>query len=282
MKKVIVSLLVILLCLGLVITGCAKKEEPAPTPAPAPAPQAQAPADDSWERVKAAGKLVAGLDDAYPPMGYRNDKDELIGFDIDMGKEIGKRIGVEIVWQPAVWDSIIPSIKAEKFDIIISGMNITEERLKEVNFAGPYGKAGQAIIVSSKNNDIKSLKDIKAGKLGTQSGSTGYTYAKANGFADDQMKLYKEFPLAFKDLEIGRIDAVLVDAFNVKSFLDKQPGAFKVTGDIIGDDAIGIAVRKEDKALMEELNKAVEALIKDGTLKTLSEKWCGMDITAGL
>ena len=278
MKKFILGLFVVLLCLSLVFTGCAKKPEAPQTPAP----QSQTPADDSWNRVKKDGKIVAGLDDAYPPMGYRNDKGELIGFDIDMGKEISKRIGVEIVWQPAVWDTIIPSITAKKFDIIISGMNITEERLKEVNFAGPYGKAGQALIVKTGNTAITSLKDVKPDKLGTQSGSTGYDYAKANGFADDKMKLYKEFPLAFKDLEIGRIDAVLVDAFNVKAFLDKMPGVFKTAGEVMGDDAVGIAVRKEDKALMEELNKAIAAMVKDGTLKALSEKWCGMDITAGL
>lgn len=280
MKKVIISLMVVLLCASLLFTGCNKSPEQAQQPAPDQ--QSQPAADDSWDRVKKEGKLVVGLDDAYPPMGYRDDKGELIGFDIDMGSEISKRLGIEIVWQPAVWDTIVASIKAKKFDVIISGMNITEERLKEVNFAGPYGKAGQAIIVKSDNTAINSLKDVKPGMLGTQSGSTGYNYAKENGFADDQMKLYKEFPLAFKDLEIGRIDAVLVDAFNVKAFLDKQPGTFKVTGDIIGDDAIGIAVRKEDKALMDELNKVIDELIKDGTLKTLSEKWCGMDITAGL
>lgn len=277
MKKTLIALFIVLLSVSLIFGGCGKKAEPAQSQN-----QNQPAEENSWERVKKAGKIVAGLDDAYPPMGYRDEQGNLIGFDIDMAKEISKRIGVEIVWQPTVWDTVIPSLKAKKFDIIISGMNITEERLKEVNFAGPYGKAGQAIIVRADNNTIKTLADVKPGRLGTQSGSTGYTYAISNGFKDDQMKLYKEFPLAFKDLEIGRIDAVLVDAFNVKAFLDKQPGVFKATGEILGDDAIGIAVRKEDKELLDELNKAIESMKQDGTLKALSEKWLDMDITKGL
>jgi len=277
MKKTLIALFIVLLSVSLIFGGCGQKAEPAQSQN-----QSQPAEENSWERVKKAGKIVAGLDDAYPPMGYRDEQGNLIGFDIDMAKEISKRIGVEIVWQPTVWDTVIPSLKAKKFDIIISGMNITEERLKEVNFAGPYGKAGQAIIVRADDNTIKTLADVKPGRLGTQSGSTGYTYAIANGFKDDQMKLYKEFPLAFKDLEIGRIDAVLVDAFNVKAFLDKQPGVFKATGEILGDDAIGIAVRKEDKELLDELNKAIDSMKQDGTLKALSEKWLDMDITKGL
>ncbi len=284
LRKSLLVTLILLLGLSLIFTGCGKKEEPKaqPQPAPAPAPAPQPAAENSLERVKKAGKIVAGLDDAYPPMGFRNEKGELIGFDIDMAKEISKRIGVEIVWQPTVWDTVVASLKAKKFDVIISGMNITEKRLAEVNFAGPYGKAGQALVVKASNNTIKTIKDVKPGKLGTQSGSTGYEYAKKNGFADDQMKLYKEFPLAFNDLAIGRIDAIIIDAFAVKTYLDKKPGAFKQVGDIMGDEKIGIAVRKEDKELLEALNKAIDEMKKDGTLTKISEKWLGFDITKGI
>lgn len=278
LRKSLMVALIFLLGLSLIFTGCGK-EEPKKEPQPAPAPAPQPAAENSLERVKKAGKIVAGLDDAYPPMGFRNEKGELVGFDIDMAKEISKRIGVEIVWQPTVWDTVVASLKAKKFDVIISGMNITKERLLEVDFAGPYGKAGQALVVKASNNTIKSLKDVKPGKLGTQSGSTGYKYAKEAGFADDQLKLYKEFPLAFSDLSSGRIDAVIIDAFAVKSYLDKKPGTFKQVGEIMGDEKIGIAVRKEDKELLEALNKAIDEMKKDGTLRNISEKWLGFDIS---
>lgn len=269
MKRKVISLfLIMLLSLSLVVVGCGKEEAATEL--------------TDWAKIEDAGKIVVGLDDAYPPMGYRDENDELIGFDIDMGNEIAKRLGVEIEWKPAVWESIIPSLYAKKFDIIISGMTITDERLEEVNFAGPYGAAGQAIIVKADNDKIKTITDIEKGRLGTQSGSTGYECAKANDFTDDDMKLYKEFPLAFNDLEIGRIDAIIIDSFNVKPYLDSKPGVFKHVGELIGDERIGIAVCKEDKELLDKLNGVLEEMKEDGTLKDISMKWLDMDITERL
>jgi len=279
MKKTMVALLIVLLSISLIFGGCGKKAEPAPQP------QAQQPApENSLDRVKKAGKIVAGLDDAFPPMGFRDDKGNLTGFDIEMGKELSKKLGVEITWQPTVWDTVVASLKGKKFDIIISGMNITKERLAEVNFAGPYGKAGQILIVKANNEKITSIKDVKPGKLGTQAGSTGHKIANNEGFKDDQLKLYKEYPLAFNDLAIGRIDAIVCDAFAIKTYVDKKPGTFKQVGEQMGgeDAMIGIAIRKEDKELLEALNKAIDELKKDGTLAALSQKWMGFDMTKDL
>lgn len=278
MKKTMVILFILVLSFSLIFAGCGKKAEPTPQP------QAQPAGENSWDKIKKSGKLVAGLDDAFPPMGFRNDKGELAGFDIDLGKELSKKIGIEITWQPTVWDTVVASLKGKKFDVIISGMNITKERLAEVNFAGPYGKAGQILIVKANNDKINSIKDVTPGKLGTQAGSTGHKVANNAGFKDEQMKLYKEYPLAFNDLEIGRIDAIVCDAFAIKTYVEKKPGAFKQVGEQMGgeDAMIGIAVRKEDKELMEALNKAIEELKKDGTLAALSEKWLGFDMTKDL
>lgn len=278
MKKSLVALFIIVLSFSLIFAGCGKKAEPAPQPQAQPAPE------NSWDKIKKSGKLVAGLDDAFPPMGFRDEKGQLAGFDIEMGKEIGKKLGVEITWQPTVWDTVVASLKGKKFDVIISGMNITKERLAEVNFAGPYGKAGQILIVKANNDKITSIKDVKPGKLGTQAGSTGNKVANDAGFKDDQMKLYKEYPLAFNDLAIGRIDAIVCDAFAIKTYTDKKPGTFKQVGEQMGgDDAlIGIAVRKEDKEIQEALNKAIDELRKDGTLSALSLKWLGFDMVKDL
>lgn len=280
-KKICTILFIMALSTSLVLTGCGQKQAAAD-----PANQGETPpaAENSWDRVKNAGKIVAGLDDAFPPMGFRNDKGELTGFDIEMGKELSKKLGLEIVWQPTVWDTVVPSLQAKKFDIIISGMNITAERKEEVNFAGPYGIAGQILVVKADNNTIQSIKDVKPGKLGTQSGSTGHKVANTEGFKDEQLKLYKEYPLAFNDLTIGRIDAIVCDAFAIKTYLDKKPGAFKKVGEDMGGDDIyvGIAVRKEDKELLDALNTAITELKNDGTLSRLSEKWMGFDMTEGL
>lgn len=277
LKKVSVLFLVVMLCLSLVTVGCGKSEAPAE-------PAGQSAGDGSLDRVKKAGKIVAGLDDAFPPMGFRDEKGELTGFDIEFGKELSKKMGIEITWQPTVWDTVVASLKGKKFDVIISGMNITKERQAEVNFAGPYAKIGQILVVQAKNDAITSLKDVAKGRVGTQAGSTAHKILNNEGFTDDQIKLYKEYPLCFNDLEIGRIDAVVCDGFAIKTYTDKRPGAFKQVGEQMGveDAAVGVAVRKEDKELLEALNKAIDELLKDGTLSKISEKWIGFDITKDL
>ncbi|MGI6226415.1 MAG: substrate-binding periplasmic protein [Peptococcales bacterium] len=285
-RKSLLLILVVLLGLALVVTGCSKKEEPKnEQPQQEPNQAEQSTGDGSWERVQKAGKIVVGLDDGYPPMGYRDENGKLIGFDIDMGNEIGKRIGIEMEWMPAEWNSIVPSILAKRFDVIISGMNMWEERKKQVNFAGPYGVSGQVILVENDNNDeIKTLEDLKGKVVGTQLGSTGEKELRAVGFTEKDMKLYDKFPQAFTDLDNGRVYAIVIDGFSSPEWI--KTGKYKRVGDIIGADdkeaVIGIAVRKEDKELLDKLNEALDSMKEDGTLTELSMKWIGYDITEGL
>ena len=139
MKK-IKALLAILLMASLVLAGCGgnnKVEEKKITW------EATVSGDGSLERVQKAGKLTIGLDDSYPPMGFRDPAtNEIIGFDIDMAKLIGEKLGVEVELVPSDWNAIVPSLQTEKFDVIVSGMNMWDERIKEVNFV-PYGEADQ-------------------------------------------------------------------------------------------------------------------------------------------
>jgi len=284
-RKSILWVLVVLVGLALLVTGCAKKEEPqVEQPKEEPKQEAKEEGDGSWERVKQAGKIVAGLDDNYPPMGYRNEKGELIGFDIDMGKEMSKRLGVEIVWQPTAWDGVVGALKAKKFDVIISGMTITEERLKEVNFAGPYIFAAQGVCVQEKNDTIKTNADLKGKVIATQNGSTGYKVAEdlLNKGQIKEIKGYNDYAMAFQDLKIGRVDAVISDNYVIASYIKNMPGEFKMTGELFAEETNGIAVRKEDKELYDKLNQVITDMIQDGTLAQISEKWLGGDATAKL
>ena len=265
--------MIFLVTVSLLLTACGGG-------APAPAKQ-----QTTWERVQAEKKLVAGLDDNYPPMGYRNEKNELIGFDIEMGAELGKRLGgIEIVWQPTAWDGVIASLQAKKFDVIISGMTITEERAKQVDFAGPYIHAAQAIAVKASNEAIKTNADLAGKIVGTQNGSAGLKVAEELnakiGFKE--IKGYSDYGLAFQDLKIGRIDAIIADNYVIAGFLANMEGEFKFTGELLAEETQGIAVRKEDRDLYEAINKALEDMILDGTMKALSEKWLGGDVTEKL
>lgn len=270
MKKKIVLTIILVAMFSLVLTACGGDKKTAE--------------QNTWEKIQAEGKMVAGLDDNYPPMGYRNEKNELIGFDIEMGKELGKRLGVTIDWQPTAWDGIIPSLKAKKFDVIISGMTLTEERMKEVDFAGPYIQASQALVVKEGNVEIMEAADLKGKIVGTQNGSTGLKVAeeldKEIGFAE--IKGYSDYALVFQDLKIGRLDAVIADNYVAAGYIKNMPGEFKFTGDEFSEETNGIAIRKEDKELYEAINTALEDMIVDGTIGKLAEEWLGGDVTAEL
>ncbi|MGI6605280.1 MAG: amino acid ABC transporter substrate-binding protein [Firmicutes bacterium] len=280
-------LTVALLLLALVVTsvlasGCSQPQPQQPEPAGEdPAQKAQAPADDSWERVKAAGKLVAGLDDAFAPFGFRDDKNNIVGFDIDLGNKMAERLGIKMEWQPAQWSGIVMSLKTKKFDVIWSGMSITPERAAEVNFTDPYIGAAQIIITKADNKDINSKEDLAGKVVGTQLGSTGEVAAKkVEGLKE--LKAFDIFPDAINDLNTGRLDAVVIDDITARYYLQEKPGAFRILDDILSYEPMGIAVRKEDTSLLETINNEIKAMIADGTYAEISEKWFGEDMSKNL
>lgn len=249
--------------------------------------------DGSFDRVKEAGKITVGLDDAYPPMGYRDtETNEIIGFDIDMANAISEKLGVPFEFVPADWNAIVPSLQTEKFDVIISGMNMWDERIAEINFV-PYGEAGQYVLVRKDagiTEDITSLDYFEERKIGTQLGSTAAKELMAAGFTEGtNLTLYKTFPEITVDLDNGRIDALAIDSFGSSELLksgeyDKvlelEQGADVEEGSSAA--LIGIGIRKTDGDLQLALQKAVDELLVDGTLAELSIKWIGSDITEPL
>lgn len=275
-RQKIVWPILVFLVLALVVTACGqqpvseKPKEPAKE-----APKAEAPkGDGSLARVKAAGKILVGTDDTYPPFEFRDDKNQLIGFDVDLMNEIAKRLGVKAEFVPTAWDGIIPSLEAKKFDAIISGMNITEERQKAVNFSQPYVAAGQVIVVRKDNNTIKKLEDLVGKVVAVQIGTTNEEEAKKiKGIK--QVKTFNTFVDAFTDVANKRSDATIADEPVGKYYLTQKPDVFKIVGDAFARAPMGIAVRKEDKELLDAINKALADMKKDGTFATISKKWFG-------
>ncbi|GFO54873.1 amino acid ABC transporter substrate-binding protein [Geomonas sp. Red276] len=236
-------------------------------------------ADGSFNRAKSAGKIVIGLDDAFPPMGYRDDKGKLIGFDIDAAEEVGKRLGIKIEWQPTAWDGVIHSLNAKKFDCIWNGMTITDERAKEVAFTKPYIMDGQIAVVRFKDKRFKSLKDLKKVKVGAQKGSSALSAVKKLPTAPAELKEYEDNPKALLDLEAARIDVVVMDNVTGRDFIAKRPGQFKVLPGFISKEPFGVAFRKEDTALRTKVQQTLDKMVKDGTMAKISRKWFAEDIT---
>lgn len=236
-------------------------------------------ADDSWKTVQAKGELVIGLDDAFPPMGFRTDDGELVGFDIDAAEEAGRRLGIKIVWQPTAWEGVINSLNSKKFDAIWNGMTITEERAKQVLFTKPYMMDGQIALVRMNEKDLKELKDLGGKQVGVQAGSSAVEAAKSLPVPAAAIREYDDNPKAFLDLESGRLNAIVVDNLSGLYFTAAQPGKFKSLPGFITKEPFGVAFRMHDVALRDKVQGAIDAMIADGTMAKISIKWFGEDIT---
>lgn len=227
------------------------------------------------DRVKSAGKITIGLDDSYPPMEYRDEQNKLVGFDIDLGNAIGKKLGVTIDWLPTAWDGILPSLQSKKFDMILSSLSITDERKKSIGFSEPYIQGGPIIITKKGNTSIKSDTDLNGKVVGVQLGSTGEDAAKAiTGIKE--LKKYDKITEALQDLAAGRTEAVVADDQVGRYYVGLAADQYVVAAKM-HDEPFGIGFRKEDQPLNDAVQKAINDLKADGTLSKISMKWFKTD-----
>nr|WP_243276920.1 transporter substrate-binding domain-containing protein [Desulfallas sp. Bu1-1] len=256
---------------------------------PADKPGEQAASGDAekttWQLIQEKGVMTVGLDDTFRPMGFRDEKGELVGFDIDMGKELEKRLGIKLEWIPTDWSGVTGALNSKKFDVVINGMSITEERKKVIDFSIPYVNASIGMAVKIDNNDIKTKEDLKGKTVATQAGSSGYEACKElvkEGIIDEsKIKQYNQYPEAFQDLALGRVDAVVVDVTTAGDFVSKKPDTYKIVEEPLVEDFYAIGLRKEDKDLKEVLDKTLREMMEDGTLSAISQKWFdGKDMIA--
>lgn len=228
-------------------------------------------------------KLVLGFDDTFVPMGFKDDKGEIVGFDIDLAKEVSKRINKKITFQAIDWSMKESELNSGKIDLIWNGYSITKEREEKVSFTRPYLDNRQVIITLA-DSKISSKADLKGMKVGAQNQSSAVDAVNKEtellkSFKDGKVYTFETNNEALMDLEAKRIDAVVADEVLARYYISKK-GAdkYKILKDDFGSEAYGVGVRKSDKALLEELNKAFDDMKKDGTAKKISEKWFGQDI----
>lgn len=245
-------------------------------------------ADESWTKVEKAGKLVLGLDDAFPPMGYVDTKTgELVGFDIDLAKEACKRLNIELKTQPIDWDSKTAELNNGNIDCLWNGFSKTDEREKEFSLSIPYMKNEQIILVKTDSN-YQGLESLAGKTIGVQSDSSAEVALNGN---EDFKKTLKsvvqidDYSKAVMELQNGTIDAISIDEVVARYYLTNNPNAYKVLQDKDGKDAslatedYVVGFRKADSALTEKINGVLKEMASDGTMATISQKWFGEDVT---
>lgn len=232
--------------------------------------------EDSLARVQRSGTLVVGFCAAYPPFESRNDiSGELEGFDIDLAKALAAELGLKLELHDAEWQGLIPSLNKGDFDVLITGMNVTEERAKNVDFTEPYYQLQDVVVVRQDNIDISSTDDLRGKLVGVQIGTASELRAARaeteHGFAE--LRRYNYNPEAFLDLEHGRIDAVVVGKPYAVTAL-KEPRGLKIAAPLDSDVShIAIVVRKNSPSLTEALNKGLASLKENGKLNSIEAKW---------
>ncbi len=264
-----VSLLLAALVASTFLIACGKKEEPAAAAAPAPAPAPAAPA-----------AIVIGLDDHFPPMGFRDEKNDIVGFDIDLAKEAGKRLGVEVTFKPIDWSAKEAELNGKRIDVLWNGLTITEERKANILFTKPYLENRQIIVVPEKSA-INTKAELKDKVVGVQDGSSAVDAVNKEAETAKGLKELKKFSdnvTALMDLSAGRLDAIVVDEIVGRYYVAKKPGEYRVLEENFGTEDFGVGVRKDDTALMARIDKALDDMKADGSAATISTKWFGKDI----
>lgn len=259
MKK-IMSIILTVTMAGALLVGCGQKQEKL----------------NSLEEVQKMGKLTIGLDDSYPPMEFRDSKNDLVGFDVDLGNEIGKKLGVQTEYITTDFNGILLALTSSKFNIILSGMSITDKRKESIDFSDTYVIGGQVVSIKQGNTSIKNFEDLKGKVVACQLGSTGDSTASSmEGLKE--VKKYDKITEAFQELSSERVDAVIMDAQVGGYYISKKPGEYGVLKGMISEEPMGIGFKKGDKELRAAIQNALDELKSDGTLSKLSEKWFGFD-----
>ncbi len=223
------------------------------------------------DEIKKRGYIIMGTEATYPPFEFVDQKTkEIVGFDVDIAREVAKKLGVKLVIKDIAFDGLIPALLAKKIDFIVAAMTITEERKKMVDFSDPYFTAGQVIVVRKVDTfRPKSYEDLVGHKVAVQQGTTAdLALSKVKGV---ELVRFTRFTDAFLELSLGRVDAVVLDSAPAEAYVKFNP-TLMISSPVLSEEKFGIAVRKEDKDLLEVVNQVLKDL-KTSPYDRLINKW---------
>lgn len=275
-KRIFAALLAAAMSLS-VLAGCSQGASPSGS-RPQSSSGSQPPAD-LLAQIQQKGEIVIAMEGTWSPWTYHDEDNLLVGYDVEVGQQIAEKLGVKATFVEGEWDGLLAGLEAGRYDLMINGVNVTQERAEKYDFSIPYAFERTAVIVREDNEDIQAMEDLAGKRTANTITSTYAALAEQYGAevtgVDD---LNQTFELLFS----GRIDATLNAEVSYYDYMRAHPDAgIKITCLDEGTIQTAIPVRKgeETASLLEAVNTALEELSQDGTLTELSEKYFGVDIS---
>ena len=237
------------------LTGCSSKEV------------------SDLDYIKENGKIVMGLDDSFPPMGFRDEQGNIVGYDVDLAKEVAKRMDLELILQPIDWATKELELENKNIDVIWNGFSYTEERAAALTLSDPYMQNTQVVMVLEGSN-IKTLSDLKGKKVAVQDGSSAQNALKADEdlYAAITPVDFKDNMTASLDVKNGNVDALAIDSVVAKYYMSKNPG-FRLLDQTLAPEDYVIGFRKGDVKFQAEVDRILDEMEKDGTMKQIQANW---------
>lgn len=257
MKKIVIILSLISIFM---ISACAKNE------------------DKVYEEAVNRGNLVVGLDATFAPMGFKNENGEIVGFDIDLAKAVGKYLNLDVVFQPINWDTKEFELKSKQIDMIWNGLTITPSRRENMLFSKAYMNNSQIVLTNKEN--VKLISDLKNLKVGVQTNSSAEFAVKDSNIINDITLLkFDDYATALYELENNLIDALVIDDIVGRYMINvRNITSLFILDEDFGSEQYGIGFNVGEVTLKEKIDEALTYLLTSGIAEEISINWFGYNL----
>jgi polar amino acid transport system substrate-binding protein len=222
-------------------------------------------------------KIVIATDATWPPMEMVDESKNIVGFDIDLMNAAAKAGGFTVEFRNTAWDGIFAGLEAGKYDAVMSSVTITDERKNTMDFSVPYINAGQILVVRTEVSGVEKLTDLKGKIVAAQIGTTGaFEIDKVKDAEKITPKTYDEIGLAFEDLANGRVDALVCDTPVAAQYAlqnESYKGKLKIVGQPFTEELYGVAVKKGNTKILDQINKGLKKVLDSGENKAIEKNW---------